>query len=116
MTEKSDWLTGLEEGDLVVEMSANPFDRHGRLATVARFTPKQIVTQHGRRFRRDSGDCVGDSCSYRSWIEEPTAERETAVKADDTLRQVESIRWKDVPVATLEAVLALVAKAGKAKR
>lgn len=114
MTDKADWLARLQVGDLVVVRSAHFLDRYdGQLATVARFTPMQIVTQTGARFRRKDGQRTGVAHCASVWIEKPTAEMERTNKAQQTLRQVESIQWKDVPTATLEAVLALVPKASK---
>lgn len=116
MTDKAKWLAGLKVGDPVVVMSTHIGNRHGHLTAVARFTPTQIVTEAGSRFRRKDGKRTGVAGYESAWLKETTAERETAIKAERTLRQVETIRWRDVPIATLEAVVELVSKAGKAKR
>ena len=118
MAHNADWLAGLKEGDPVVGMTSGIANRHGQLTTVIRFTPTQIVTQGGSRYRRKDGHGVGETGYMFTWIKEPTVERERAVKAEQTLRQVEAIRWTDVPVAAQEAVLSLVieARATKAEK
>jgi hypothetical protein len=113
MSDKADWLAWLKRGDPVVVRSTHFEDKHGSLTTVARFTPKQIVTLAGSRFRRKDGRRTGIASCERAWIEKPTAEREFAIKAEQAVREVQAIRWRDVPISTVEAVLALVPKASK---
>lgn len=110
MTDKTDWLAGLQVGDEVVEMTSH-IGAFGDLTTVTRVTTTQIVTTSGSRFRRKSGHGVGESGRVFTWIKEPTREREVAIKRDTALKAVEAIRWRDVPTAIQETVLALVTKA-----
>lgn len=116
MSDDVEWLAGLKVGDPVVATSSGAWAKHGHLVKVARFTPTQIVTTGGSRYRRKDGHGVGGSDYSFSWIVKPTVERESAIKAEQTLKQVEAIRWKDVPMVTLETVLGLVNEPKKAER
>jgi hypothetical protein len=119
MTEKSDWLAGLEEGDPVLVRTSHIGDDFGRLGKIVRITPKQFVTERGSRYRRTDGERIGLSGSYHStWIEEPTTERKVAIAMDrkrsELRSKISQVCWRDQSLATLEAVAELVAKAGKA--
>lgn len=116
-----DWLAGLQVGDEVVTMRSGVGCKHGTLTAVARLTPTQIITDGGGRFRRMDGHGVGKSGYYFSWIKKPSVTRLAAIKADSSFARVKAIDWNGVPLATVEAVLVLVAKAsvlkaGKARR
>lgn len=78
MTEKSDWLAGLEVGDLVVVRSHFPETK--RIKRIARFTKTLIVTEDGRQFRRRDGHSPGESRPGH-WIEKPTAAQACKAKA-----------------------------------
>lgn len=119
--DKATWLAGLQKGDPVVVRSSHTSDGFGRLDEIARITPKQFIDERGSRYRREDGERIGDSGSYYStWIEEPTAAREAAMATDrrrNELRyEIGQVRWRDHSLATLEAVVAVLAKAGKAGR
>lgn len=118
--DKAKWLAGLEVGDLVIVRSSHINDEFGRLDNIARITPKQFIVGRAScyRHRREDGDRIGNSGSYHSaWIEEPTTERLTAIATDrrrSELRyKIRQVRWKDQSLATLEAVIEVLAKAGK---
>lgn len=113
MTSKTEWLVGLKEGDPVVVQTSHP-DSKGWLTEVARFTATQLVTQDGARFRRSNGNGIDRRDWYGSWIEEPTAEARAAIRHHFLVNAMKRIVWKELPLATLEAVVELAAKAGKA--
>lgn len=71
MTDKAEWLAGLEVGDLVwIRWSSG---KDARFQWVARLTKTRITTEDGSWFRRRDGKKPsGCGCCWRQ-IEQPTA-------------------------------------------
>lgn len=103
MSSKTEWLAGLKVGDLVI-VHISHFAGVGCLTAVRRLTATQIVIGDGARFRRRDGDEVGPGGYYRRYLEEPTPERRAVIKHQQIVARLKQVRWKDLSLATLEAV------------
>jgi hypothetical protein len=104
----SAWLGRLGVGAEVVEKSGYGFT-YRRAAKVVRLTLKQVIVSDGRNERRywlETGKRVGGDWSQR--IEEMTAARRAELRTSELVDQLEAVKWRILPLATLECVAAVI--------
>lgn len=81
-----------------------------RAAKVAKITPSgQVVLTNGDRYQ-PSGHRIGGG-SYRESIEPMTDKIRDGIRKEEIASRLSVVRWKDLPLSTLECVAAALANA-----
>lgn len=108
MNKKNDWLKSLKVGDTVIVESSGAY-RGRMIDTIERLTKTQIITSVGK-FRRNSGDEVGDYNTWTSkWIKEPTPEMINNIiyekKRESAIRVIRHTEWKKIDLEKLVRIM-----------
>jgi hypothetical protein len=117
MSELTSWLDGLKAGDEVAVCHTGSFQAWYDFRRVEKRTPTQITvgaTRYRVKDGRECGDC------YRSHLEEATPElkqQEAEKKKQQHLAvKLEAVRWRNLPLSTLQAVDAVMEQSAHAER
>lgn len=108
---REEWLASLKVGDEVARKMSGGWGSHvyADFMPVSRLTAKYIVLG-SQKFRKEDGREMGNK--YGGYILVQPTDKLKAAIADQSrkielMRLVDKIRWRELPVSTLEAVIAL---------
>ena len=100
-----EFLKDLKEGDRVVVSGGY----HYHLEKIERLTKTQFVLTNGTRYRRKDGWRVGDHGGYsRAHLVEATEDRVNEIRQTNLAYKLGNVKWKEVPLDTMLAVLELL--------
>lgn len=111
---EQEWLKSLKVGSEVAIYHSGSFYGRYDFTVIDRETSRYWIVG-AARYRKDTGREAGDH--YRSSLAEPTPE----LRADEAAkkrrlfieRKIDSVRWRDLPLETLEAVNTVLEAATK---
>ena len=110
MNTEYEWLNNLKSGDKVIRRSTG-LGAVDEIVTVNRVTATQIIVG-SERYRKVNGRRMGKSTWYSCWIKEATPEQVESITNQRRHlklgRQLQDVRWKNLPRPVLEAVAAIV--------
>jgi hypothetical protein len=120
MSESNEWLQNLKAGDSVIVKQSGSY-RSESVKKVDRVTATQVAIGT-TKYRRDNGREVGGSNRWGArWLYEATPEQVQRIRdesrRDNLAYKLRDMQWSQVPLATLEAIDALLtAQAAKAEQ
>lgn len=98
---EKEWLDNLKVGDRVVILGSQDY-----LSKVERFTKTLIITEGGRKFRKD-GASPGSGWD-RGILVEPTPERVNTIRHDHLANHLRNFsNWKRLSLETLRGIYKL---------
>lgn len=108
----AEYLASLKPGDKVTYVLHGRYSSSVQTITVERLTATQIVTKNGRHYRIKDGMLIGGRYEY---MPVPASEEEIQKVRDEEARSLLAMKvsrtdWDKLPMATLEAVIALLPK------
>lgn len=109
---REQWLAGLKVGDEIARQTSGGWGSriHADFLPVTRLTARYIICG-SQKFRKDDGHEPGTYRGY--YLSQPTDELKATLveqsRKDEIVPRIERLKWRELSVATLEAILALAA-------
>lgn len=112
METKESTLDSLKAGDVAYVRKGNTLSDSLQRVTVKRVTDAQIITDDGRRFRREDGRGTErlDRWNSRDVLYPATAKLAAQYERQENLAAVKRVQWESLDDETLAKVAALLPK------